>query len=98
MIYHKPTTEPQYLPYTADHPHRYHRNIPYSALLRAVRLCSNVNDFNQERLRIDVSLLLSNYPPKLITNRFLRFFQVNNAELVLKQLDKHENKQKKMTQ
>jgi hypothetical protein len=87
MIYHKPSAQPYYLPYTSDHPHQYHRNIPYSALLRAARLCSNVNDFNQESLRINVSLLLSEYPPKLISNQFLRFFQVNNAELVLKQLD-----------
>ncbi len=86
-IYHKQTAEPYYLPCPSDHPHRYHRNIPYHALLRAARLCSNVHDFNLERLRIDVSLLLSDYPPKLIYNQFLRFFQVNHAELVLKQLD-----------
>lgn len=86
-VYHKPTAEPYYLPYTSDHPHRYHRNIPYSALLRAARLCSHVEDFNQERLRIEVSLLLSDYPPKMITNEFLRFFQVHNAEQLLKHLD-----------
>lgn len=87
MIYHKPSAQPYYLPYTSDHPHHYHRNIPYSALTRAARLCSNVSDFNQESLRINVSLLLSEYPPKLISNQFLRFFQVNNAELVLNRLD-----------
>ena len=86
-VYHKPTAEPYYLPYTSDHPHRYHRNIPYSALLRAARLCSGVDDFNQERHRLDVSLLLSDYPPKVITNEFLRFFQVNNAVPVLKNSD-----------
>ena len=86
-VYHKPTAEPYYLPYTSDHPHRYHRNIPYSALLRAARLCSDVDDFNQERHRLDVSLLLSDYPPKMITNEFLRFFQVNNADLVLRNSD-----------
>jgi hypothetical protein len=86
-VYHKPTAEPYYLPYTSDHPHKYHRNIPYSALIRAARICSNVHDFNSERLRIDVSLLLCQYPPKFITNQFLRFFQVNNAMSVLKELD-----------
>ncbi len=45
-IYHKPTTEPYYLSYTSFHPHRYYRNMPYNAILRAARLCSNVNDFN----------------------------------------------------
>lgn len=86
-IYHKPTTEPYYLPYTSDHPHQYHRHITYHQLLRAARLCSNIDDFNLGCLRIDVSLLLSDYPPKLIINQFLRFFQVNHAELVFKQLD-----------
>ena len=86
-IYHKPTADPYYLPYTSDHPHRIHRNIPYSALLRAARLSSHVDDFNLERIRIDISLLLNSYPPKVITNQFLRFFQVLHAEPVLKQLD-----------
>ena len=86
-VYHKPTADAYYLPYTSDHPHRYHRNIPYSALVRAARLCSNYEDLKNERLRIDLTLLLSDYSPKMITNQFLRFFQVNNAELVLKQAD-----------
>ena len=84
-IYRKPTAEPYFLPYTSDHPHRYHRNIPYSALVRAARLCSNVDDFKQERLRLDISLLLSDYPPKMISNQFQRFFQVNQADLLLRQ-------------
>jgi hypothetical protein len=84
-IYHKPTAEPYFLPYTSDHPHRYHRNIPYSALVRAARLCSSADDFKQERLRLDLSLLLSNYPPKMISNQFQRFFQVNQADLLLRQ-------------
>ena len=87
-VYHKPPAKPYYLPYTSDHPHRYHRNTPYSALLCAACLCSHVDDFNQERLRIEVSLLLGDYPPKMITNQFLRFFQVHNAERLLKHLDR----------
>jgi hypothetical protein len=65
-IYHKPTTEPYILPFTSDHPHHVHRNIPYAALLRAARICSHANDFNSERIRIDMSLLLNNYPPHFI--------------------------------
>ncbi|CAF3203354.1 unnamed protein product [Rotaria sp. Silwood2] len=63
-LYHKTTAEPYILPYTSDHPRHVHRNIPYAALLRAARICSDVYDFNRERIRIDVSLLLNNYPPK----------------------------------
>ncbi|CAF1927905.1 unnamed protein product [Rotaria magnacalcarata] len=86
-IYHKPSADPYYLPYTSDHPHSIHRNTPYSALLRAARLCSNLNDFHLERLRIDVSLLLNSYPPAFITNQFLRFFQVNKADTLIKRFD-----------
>jgi len=89
MIYHKPTAEPYYLPYTSDHPHQYHRNIPYSTILRAARICSNVNDFNQERLRIEMTLLLCDYPPQIISNQFLRFFKQNNTELLIKRLDQY---------
>jgi len=87
-IYHKPAAEPYILPYTSDHPHHTHRNIPYAALLRAARICSNVHDFNSERIRIDVSLLLNNYPPNFISKQFNRFFQLNHALPVLNQLDK----------
>jgi len=86
-IFHKPAAEPYILPYTSDHPRHVHRNIPYGALLRAARLCSNVHDFNLERIRIDMSLLLNNYSPKFISAHFHRFFQVNNAISVLKELD-----------
>jgi hypothetical protein len=89
-VYHKPTSEPYYLPYQSDHPHKYHRNIPYSALIRAARLCSHVHDFNFERQRIELSLLLGQYPPKLISDQFLRFFQVHNAMSVFKELAQYD--------
>ncbi|CAF4765731.1 unnamed protein product, partial [Rotaria sp. Silwood2] len=86
-IYHKPTTEPYVLPYTSDHPHHIHRNIPYEALLCAARICSHVNDFNLECIRIDMSLLLNHYPPNFITKQFNRFFRLNNAIPVLTELN-----------
>ncbi|CAF2541316.1 unnamed protein product [Rotaria sp. Silwood2] len=87
-IYHKPSADPYYLPHTSDYPHAIHRNIPYTALLRAVRLCSNLHDFHLEQLCINVSLLLNNYAPKLITNQFLPFFQVNKANFLIKRFNK----------
>ncbi|CAF2729183.1 unnamed protein product [Rotaria sp. Silwood2] len=85
-LYHKTTAEPYILPYTSDHPRHVHRNIPFSALLRAARFCSDVQDFNKELIRIDMSLLLSNYPPKFIKKQFNRFCQVYNAMPVLTEL------------
>ncbi|CAF1203296.1 unnamed protein product [Adineta steineri] len=58
-VYHKPTAQPYYLTYTSDYLHKYHRNILYTELICAERLCSNIYDFNSERLHIDMSLLLS---------------------------------------
>ncbi|CAF3719291.1 unnamed protein product [Rotaria sp. Silwood1] len=57
-LYHKNTAEPYILPYSSDHPRHVHRNIPFAALLRAARLCSDVQDFNNELIHIDMSLFL----------------------------------------
>ena len=78
-IYHKPTAEPYILPHTSYHPRHTHRNIPYTALLRAARICSHVADFDLEYIRIAILLLLNNYPPHYITKQFIRFFHFNNA-------------------
>ena len=87
FIYHKPAAEPYILPYTSDHPRHIHRNIAYAALLRAARICSSVDDFSSECVRIDLSLLLNNYPPSFITQQFQRFFRFNNAIAVSKELN-----------
>ena len=86
-VYHKPTTEPYILPYTSDHPRHVHRNIPYAVLLRAARICSHVDDVNSERIRIDMSWLLNDYPSRFISQKFYRFFTLNNAVPVLERLD-----------
>src|SRR5689334_7473100 len=51
-VYHKPAAEPYIMPFLSDHPHYIHRNLIKTALFRAVRLCSNVEDFDKERLNI----------------------------------------------
>ena len=89
-VFHKPTAEPYILPYTSGHPRHVHRNNPYAALLRAARICSNVHDFTIERIRIDMSLLLNDYPPALVTKHISRFFDHDNAQSVLKQLNEQD--------
>jgi hypothetical protein len=93
FIYHKPSADPYYLPYTSDHPHRIHRNIPYIGLLRAARFCSNLHDFHLERIRIELTLLLNNYAPKVVSNQFQRFFQMNKADILIKTFDQQTYKQ-----
>ncbi len=61
-VYRKPAAEPYILPYTSDHPRHIHANTIYTALLRAIRLCSDVETFDQERLNIEIALLLKDGP------------------------------------
>ena len=86
-LYRKATPGSHILQYISDHPRHVHRNIPFVALLRSARICSNVHDFNRECIRINMSLLLNNYPPNFITKQFNRFFQINNAMPVVNDLN-----------
>ena len=86
-VYHKPAAEPYVLPYSSDHPRHVHVNIPYEALLRAARLCSQVNAFDEERLAIEMVLLINGYPPRFIQRHFERFFRLNQATSVWTTLD-----------
>ena len=85
-VFHKPTAKPDILPYTSDHPRHVHRNIPYAGLLRAARICYNVHDFAFKCIRIDMSLLLNDYPPAFITEPISRFSDRYNARSALKPL------------
>ena len=46
-----------------------------------------MHDFDLERSRIDLSLLLNDYPPSFISQHFQRFFQLNKANAVIHRLD-----------
>ncbi|CAF4965792.1 unnamed protein product [Rotaria sp. Silwood1] len=65
-IYHKSASKPYILPYESDHPRHVHANIIYTALVRAARNCSNVEDFDMERLSTEMILLVNGYSPKFI--------------------------------
>jgi len=74
-VFHKPAAEPYLLPYLSEHPRHIHCNTIKGALFRAIRLCSHAEDFDHERLHIELKLLLNGYPLKFITYRFKRFFK-----------------------
>lgn len=78
-IYHKSASEPYILPYDSDYPHHIHVNIIYNSLVRAARLCSTVEDFDRERLALEMILLFNGYPPKFIKYHLKYFFQKHNA-------------------
>ncbi|CAF1448082.1 unnamed protein product, partial [Adineta steineri] len=86
-VFHKPAAEPYILPFTSDHPRHIHRSTVKSQLVRATRLCSHVEDFDQERLNIEFTLLLNGYPPNFISYHFKQLFQKNNVMSLMEQLD-----------
>ena len=86
-VFHKPSAEPCILPFSSDHPRNIQRNIVYGGLLRAFRFCSNVDDFDRERLKFELTLITSGYPLAFINYHFKRFFQGNQALSVWKYLD-----------
>ncbi|CAF1180914.1 unnamed protein product [Rotaria sordida] len=65
-VFRKPAAEPYIHPYTSDHPRHIHSNTINTALLRGIRICSDVHTFDHERLKIEMALLLNGYPPKFI--------------------------------
>ena len=67
-VFHKLAAEPYVLPFGSNHPRHIHISIPYEALLRAARLCSNVCAFDKERLGG-----IARKPRPTLLNRCLRF-------------------------
>ena len=86
-VFHKPAAEPCILPFSSDHPRSNHRNIIYGGLVRAARYSSNVQDFDCERSKFELTLLTSGYPLAFIDYHFRRFFYANQAMPVWKLLD-----------
>jgi hypothetical protein len=67
--------------------------IPYEALLRAARYCSDVYTFDKERLNIEMILLVNGYPPQFLQHHFNRSFQLNQAVQVSTELDEQQYQQ-----
>ncbi|CAF5053977.1 unnamed protein product, partial [Rotaria sp. Silwood1] len=85
-VFRKPAAEPYILPYMSDHPRYIHSNTIHTALLRGIRLCSDVEAFDQERLNIEIALLLNGYPPNFIKRHLKQFFKNHNATSIYQDL------------
>ncbi|CAF4997603.1 unnamed protein product, partial [Rotaria sp. Silwood1] len=92
-IYHKSASEPYILPYESDHPRHVHANIIYTALVRAGRSCSNMGDFDMERLSTEMILLVNGYPPKFIQHHIKKFFAKYDSMCVWTELNSEVNQQ-----
>ena len=86
-VFRKLAVQPYILPFNSAHPPHIMKNIPFSALLRAVRICSLTEDLRDEIEKIRITLLLNKYPPKFIDNHFRRFFETlteqKDSQLIL---------------
>lgn len=74
-IFRKLAAQPYILPFNSAHPPHVMKNIPFSALLRAVRICSHSENLVEEIEKIRITLLLNKYPSYFIDRHFRRFFK-----------------------
>jgi hypothetical protein len=74
-VFHKPSHEPYFLPFTSIHADHIKKNIPFGALVRAIRYSSNFSAFKREEAHICMSLLLNKYPLNFILKQLERVFQ-----------------------
>ena len=65
-VYHKPSHEPYFLPFTSVHQEHIKKNIPFGALLRAIQYSSSLNALKREEAHICMALLLNKYPISFI--------------------------------
>lgn len=75
-IFRKLAAQPYILPFNSAHPPHVMKNIPFSALLRAVRISSHRDNLAEEIEKIRITLLLNKYPPNFIDRHFNRFYEV----------------------
>lgn len=71
-VFHKTSHEPYFLPFQSTHVHHIKKNIPFAALVRAIRYSSTYDAFKREESHISMSLLLNGYPSRFILRQFER--------------------------
>jgi hypothetical protein len=72
LVYHKPSHEPYFLPFDSAHAMFIKKNIPYEAIIRAVRYSSDLISFKKEESYITLALLLNGYTLKFIQEQYYR--------------------------
>ena len=73
-VYHKPSHEPYFLPFDSTHALFIKRNIPYGAIIRAIRYSSDIVSFHKEETHITLALLLNGYPLAMIQQQYEKAF------------------------
>ncbi|CAF4870281.1 unnamed protein product [Rotaria sp. Silwood1] len=83
-VYYKPSYEPYFLPFTSIHAQHIKKNIPYVALVRAIRYSSSYDTFKREETHICMSLLLNKYPLQFVLEQFERVLQTFQCAVSIK--------------
>ena len=71
-VFHKTSHEPYFLLFTSIHAEYIKKNIPFRALVRAIRYSSTYSAFKREEVHICMALLLKRYPIEFILKQFER--------------------------
>jgi len=86
-VYRKLAAQPYILPFRSSHPLHIFKNIPFSAMLRATRICSHVEDLKEEIQKVRIIFFLNKYPQTFIDTHINRFYKAltgkNSPELLL---------------
>ena len=81
-LYRKPTDNKQYLHYRSCHPKQHKDAIPYGLLVRAKRICTEIEDFKLEAYRIIKILYERMYPMDVLEKALKRINSVTREELL----------------
>jgi len=86
-VYHDGDDFQYVLPYVTVNPKDAHSHWLRSALIRAVRYCTYVSDFNRERIHLEVACLAYGYPLEFIEERLQHFYNHFDVESLRTSLD-----------
>jgi hypothetical protein len=75
-VYSDPNKQPFLLPYVTGHPRLIYRKWFRFALLRAGLYCTNLEDFQDERLNIELTFLANGYSLDFVEYHLHKFFQL----------------------
>ncbi|CAF1450822.1 unnamed protein product, partial [Adineta steineri] len=82
-VYHDSNSQKYTLPYVVGNSKRAHSHWLRSALIRAVRYCTSVYDFNQERFYLQATCLVNGYSLEFVDHRIHHFFTYFDATSLL---------------
>ena len=86
-VYYDPNIQKYTLPYVIGDTTAAHSHWLRSALIRAVRYCTSVDDFNRERISLEITCLANGYSLEFIEDRINHFFTYFHATSLRLSLD-----------